>query len=182
MNVYEMNLLKRRIVARAWTREKDLICTGKATRNWGDKYQEKILELNKYPNYVAHFVSGVNESNDCKIQFLDFYTEYLLAHSEANRNIKFSYFDCDTSCVLNKVPESLVVELPNPACMGFNYIRTELFAGRKNRFGIEIHNPNKSKKQNNAERFGLKTNDNTNTNTNNNTATTPDERKNKFGF
>jgi len=178
MNHYDLNLMKRRAAANAWTKEKDLICQGKGTRDWAPVYQEAIMELNRIAGYVAHFVEPINGNDECKIQFLDFPMEFLSAHRKDNPAPGHGFFNYEEMTVSSKIPDNITVTLAEPSCIGYKENRRELFAGQKNKFGIEVRAKNAKNRAFAASRFGLPRGGTTSQTV----PPTAAERKQKYGY
>lgn len=81
----QLNRDRQKAVRDAWTREKDLVCQGKGTRDWTAEQQKELIETGRVKGYEGQHMKSVNEypeyaASADNIQFLT-HEEHLEAHN-----------------------------------------------------------------------------------------------------
>ena len=137
MNHSESNLKKRRAALKAWLAEKGMILHGEGTRDWTTAQQEKIMQYNRLPGYVAQFVDGSGTEDACRVQWLEACIEYLSAHSGENRNRTCGYLDVK-ALKLIPPPPPLPQKLSESQAREYQQNQRNLSVGQKNQFGVAV--------------------------------------------
>lgn len=150
-------------IALAWANERELILNGLGSYDWDNVQQENILK-NKIIGYVGQWVCDFSLQKDVdasKIQFIYFYTDYLKAHSEKNRNKSYGYFDSDIGLIKPVISVNPVL-LSDPAFLGKQNNKSTQIIGTKNKFEIcvgasqtENSNSNIKNKEKRKNLYGL---------------------------
>ena len=91
---------RRKAVAKAWKRERELVSKGYGTRDWTLKEQKELLRKGKVSGYHGHHMKSVDGHNSRagdvdNIQFLT-KKEHLAAHKGCFRNNTNGYYDYKT--------------------------------------------------------------------------------------
>ena len=116
MNEQERRLNHRRSlgVARAWRREKGLVCQGRGTREWAMREQKTLLDEGRIRGYQGHHMKSVAKypqyaDDPNNIQFLRSVpqdNEHLRAHGGDYRNETESMYDVKSGMLLPLPPGS----------------------------------------------------------------------------
>jgi len=116
LNKQERRLNHRRSlgVARAWRREKGLVCQGRGTREWAMREQKTLLDEGRIRGYQGHHMKSVAKypqyaDDPNNIQFLRSVpqdNEHLRAHGGDYRNETESMYDVKSGMLLPLPPGS----------------------------------------------------------------------------
>lgn len=122
----KVNIERKKAVAKAWEKEKNLVLKGQGTRDWTQKQQLKLIETNKIAGYDGHHMKSVSNFPEYtgkteNIQFLTIKEHYKGAHQgNILRNSTNGYYDPVTKKTEEfKQDELRPVEskkLSNPIC------------------------------------------------------------------
>lgn len=171
-----MNLQKRKLIAKAWNREKKLICRGQGTRDWESSDQRKIIYYGKSIDFVSQFLKDPTACSEQQVQFLNFSYEYLLAHNKmAKRNFKVGFYDVDNDVIKQCLIVPLV-KLSKADYLDFDKSHKYLFTGETNQFGIKRKISFNQNTRDLASLYGITAIDRKKF------GMEKTERKNKFGF
>lgn len=137
MNNYELNKLKRSVVAKSWLAEKLRICNGEGTRDWAIIHQQNILNYNLVIGYVGQFLTDDKDESKMKVQFVEMSIEYLFAHSLEKGGKKNGYINPDT-CLITPSINVPIVKLSNPSYLGYFETHRNLFIGQDIGYGLKV--------------------------------------------
>ena len=138
MNHSERNLQKRRAAAKAWLAEKGMLLHGEGSRDWNTAHQDKIMQYNRLPGYVAQFAVGDGTDDGCPVQLLEACIEYLSAHSGENRNRKNGCLDLQTLKLLPGGTLPLPQKLSEAQGQSYRQDPRKHAVGQKNQFGVAV--------------------------------------------
>ena len=181
MNNYELNKLKRSVIAKAWLAEKLRICKGEGTRDWSVICQDDILKYNIATGYVAQFLNDSTDESEMKVQFVESSIDYLSAHDLRYNTRKTGVIDTDNYKV---TPGSVlpIIKLSEPSYLGYFDTHRSLFIGQDTGFGLKVTDT-KSNQQadagSNRNKFGLESKEDS---TDSDESNTTQQRMKNYGF
>lgn len=179
MNNYELNKLKRSVVAKAWLEEKLRICKGEGTRDWLVIDQDDILNYNYAIGYVGQFLSDDIGEDKMKVQFVDASIDYFSAHDLRYNSRKTGIIDTNNYMVTasSALP---IVKLSEPSYLGYLQSHRNLFVGQDTGFGLKVTvEKNQTDAASHKNKFGLENRDDSPDST---TSDTTQQRMSKYGF